>query len=64
MPHATVVPAHPPPHAGARTHAAVRPMLADAQASGDHPRPLRLPRTWGLLRPRGPPLHAPAAYAR
>jgi hypothetical protein len=48
--------------AGACTHAAVHPMSADAQAGGDHPHPFRLLHTWGPLRPRGLPLHAPAFY--
>ena len=64
MLHATVAPAHPPPHASVLMHAVVRLVpadarlvLADALAGGDHPRPLRLPLSWG------PPPHASASCA-
>jgi hypothetical protein len=63
MPHAIAVHAQPPPHAGVPTHVVVGLVLADMHAGGDHPRPLRLPRTWGPLRPQGPPLHALASCA-
>jgi hypothetical protein len=59
MTNATVAPAHSPPHAGARSHAFVRPMLADVHAGRNHPR--RLPHTWGPLRSQGPSLHAPTS---
>ena len=69
-PYATVAPAHPPPHASVLMHAVVRLVpadahlvLVDALAGGDHPRPLRLPRSWGPLSSWGPPPHAPASYA-
>jgi hypothetical protein len=67
--HAIVTPAHPALACrSACTHVAVRHVPIDAHTGGDHPRLLRLPRTWGPLRPWGRlcmrPLPMPAYVAR